>query len=54
MYWPSQVDYLEDDESDECLKELHINSVKAEDYLLKIAQWIQKQDKFASYIRSER
>jgi hypothetical protein len=54
MYEPSQVDYLEDDESDECLKELHINSVKAQDYLLKIAQWIQKQDKFSSHIRSER
>jgi hypothetical protein len=37
MYEPSQVDYLEGDESVECLKESHINSVKAQDYLLKIA-----------------
>ena len=29
MYELSQVDYLEDDKSDECLKELHINFVIA-------------------------
>lgn len=53
MYEPSNVDYLDDDDSVRWLKELHINFIKAQDYLLKIAEWIQRQDKFSSHIRSD-
>ena len=44
---PSHLDHLEDDESVRCLNELHNNYIKVKEYLLKIAEWVKKQDKFS-------
>ena len=45
---PSHLDYLEDDERERCLNELRNNYIKVKEYLFKIAEWIERQDKFSS------
>ena len=44
----SHLDYLEDGERERCLNELRNNYIKVKEYLLKIAEWIKRQDKFSS------